>query len=776
MRRLALYPAPVLLIFLLAGWPALASAAQPATPEAASLPLPPRPLSAPAAATAWPHTLSENGATITVYQPQAVSWPDRGTLTARAAIAILRPGQKTPLIGTVVIALETMTDEAAGVVHLADPRLVSSHFPALDAAEAAALEGRLRAALPAAMQTRAVPLAAVQLSLHHSPVPSVPVDNKPPQIFISSRPASLVIFDGPPVLAPTGARGLAFAVNTNWDVFETDGTWYLLANGLWLSAHAITGPYTPITRLPPAFATLPADASFADARRFIPPRPAPASDLVPAIFVSTTPAEIIVTAGPLHFVPVQGTGLQRVENTAGTLFFDPALGTFYVLFSGRWFSAPALNGPWSFASDKLPADFAEISPASPEGAVLASVPGTVAAEEAVLKAQIPTTATLQRGSVQPSVIYSGPPHFAPIPGTAMLYAVNTAAIVLKVGPAYYVCQNGVWFTGPAPGGPWQLADSIPPAIGTIPPTFPDYNVTYVQVYDATPSTVTYGYTSGYVMGFVSAGVLVYGTGYYYPPVVMPGAIPIYYPYPYTYAGGVYYNPATGAWARGGSIYGPYATATGGRYYDPTTGTWAAGGAVYGPYGGAGAWSLYNPTSGSYAHASAAWSQGSGSASANWYNGRSGVTGSTSQNWNPYGRWGSSVVTGPNQTVHTESRSNAQGAAGAFSSSSGAQGAGYHNAVTGVRGGAAEGANGDIYAGRDGNVYRNTGSGWQSWNGGQWNPVTPPSGSGRLQSHEQSPEQGRGGGSAPATANYQQLQRDRLGREAGAGAFGRHFRH
>ena len=71
-------------------------------------------------------------------------------------------------------------------------------------------------------------------------------------------------------------------------------------------------------------------------------------------------------------------------------------------------------------------------------------------------------------------------------------------------------------------------------------------MTYVQVYAATPTTITYGYTAGYMMGYVSAGVLVYGTGFYYPPVIVPGPVPIYYPYPYTYAGSVWYNPSNEA--------------------------------------------------------------------------------------------------------------------------------------------------------------------------------------------------------------------------------------
>ncbi|MGH7079175.1 MAG: hypothetical protein ACREFU_13915, partial [Acetobacteraceae bacterium] len=85
MRRATLFLPAFLIVPFLAATPPSASAA--ATQPALSLPLPPTPLTAPAAANAWPRTLTENGATITIYQPQAVSWPDRRMLTARVAIA-----------------------------------------------------------------------------------------------------------------------------------------------------------------------------------------------------------------------------------------------------------------------------------------------------------------------------------------------------------------------------------------------------------------------------------------------------------------------------------------------------------------------------------------------------------------------------------------------------------------------------------------------------------------------------------------------------------------
>src|SRR6185437_2448970 len=102
-----------------------------------------------------------------------------------------------------------------------------------------------------------------------------------------------------------------------------------------------------------------------------------------------------------------------------------------------------------------------------------------------------------------------------------------------------------------------------------------------------------------------------------------------------------------------------------------------------------------------------------------------ISGSTNQNANAYSRWGSSTFSGANQTVDTRSQSNAQGSAGAFQSTTGAEGAGYHNAATGSSGGAVKTQNGDVYAGRDGNAYQHSDDGWSKWENGGWQPVTPP---------------------------------------------------
>ena len=707
----------------------------------------------------WPRTLSRNGASVTIYQPQAESWPNRQRLTARAAVALTPQGAAKPLLGTIELSLATNTDADAGIVDLSDPKLIATHFPALDTQQAAKLEAKLQDALPS-LEPRPVPLAAVLLSLQQGEAAPAPVNNDPPAIFYASGPASLVVFDGEPAMAPAGGAGVQAAVNTNWHVLGYQGKWYLLANGRWFAAEAATGPYKPAAQVPAALGSVPKDAVFADVHANLPARAAAPGTAAPAIFVSTKPAEIIVTEGKPDLQAVQGTGLQRVANTASTLFFYASEKKFYVLLSGRWFAASDLAGPWIYATPTLPGDFAMISADGPAAPVLASVPDTPQAQEAVLKSQIPTTATLKRGAAKPTIVYAGSPHFVPVPGTKIEYAANTASVVLRIEGKYFACVNGAWFTAAAPTGPWTLADSLPAAIRTIPPSSPLYPVTYVQIYGATPQAVTYGYTAGYMMGFVSAGVLVYGTGYYYPPYIVRGPVPIYYPYPCSYVGPVYYNSATGAWARGGTIYGPYGAASGARYYNPSTGAWAQGGAIYGPNGGIGGFSAYNPSTGSWAHGSASWGNGYGTANASGYNANTGRSASTNQNWNPYGRWGSSTFSGPNQTVNTQSRGNANGAAGSFNSSTGAQGAGYHNRATGNSGGVVKTANGDVYAGRDGNVYKHTDSGWQKYTGGAWNPVQKPASPTNRTSKKTA------GTSNPSHGTYQQLEQDRVGRQSG----------
>ena len=312
---------------------------------------------------------------------------------------------------------------------------------------------------------------------------------------------------------------------------------------------------------------------------------------VPQVFVSQKPAELILVQGGPQLEAIPGTSLSWVTNSDSDIFYYAPTAQWYFLVSGRWFSAATLGtGPWTYATPSLPADFANIPSDSPRAAVLSSVPGTPEANEAVAQAQMPHKADVNIATTTVNVVYGGPPQFTPISGTTMQYATNTSYQVIQASGNYYVCSNGVWFVSQSPNGPFAVATVVPQVIYTIPPSSPMYNVTYVQVYDVTPTTVTVGYTSGYNGAYVAAGVVMLGVGmamaYSYHPYYPPGfGYPVYYHPPYPYTGYGYhaaYNPYTGAYAHGYSAYGPYGGASAGAGYNPSTGTYARGASATGP--------------------------------------------------------------------------------------------------------------------------------------------------------------------------------------------------
>ena len=310
--------------------------------------------------------------------------------------------------------------------------------------------------------------------------------------------------------------------------------------------------------------------------------------------------------------------------------------------------------------------------------------------EARLKASIPTTARVETGSITPTVAYAGDAQFAPIETTDLSYATNTTDTVIKSESAIscFRTASGSWPTirmvhGNSPARCRTRSIEIPPSS-------PVYNATYVRVYDTEPDAVWYGYTMGYLYGFLAWGTYVYGTGWSYPPYWYNWAgyaYPIYYPRPATWGIGAYYNPVRGMYGRYGYAYGPYRGIAGARAWNPVTGTYGRAGAAWGPRGSAGFVGAYNP--------------------------RTGAGGFLAGGRNVYGAWKSAGVKRGSEWARVTARDNAAGGSSLRWNSS--NGGGF------IR----EGRRGDIYAGRDGNVYRNTGDGWQRFEGG-WQDVSGPS--------------------------------------------------
>lgn len=97
----------------------------------------------------------------------------------------------------------------------------------------------------------------VRASVTTSPGPPGAV----PRVYVSEVPAQLVLFDGPPRYAPIEGTRLSRATNADHEVL-LDGstrTFYIPAQGVWLSAPALDGPWSvvPAGALPPEVARVP---------------------------------------------------------------------------------------------------------------------------------------------------------------------------------------------------------------------------------------------------------------------------------------------------------------------------------------------------------------------------------------------------------------------------------------------------------------------------------------------------------------------------------------
>ena len=355
----------------------------------------------------WPRVFQKDKKQLTVYQPQVDYWNGYTNLHFRCAIAV-KGVLKQERFGVAEVDALTVTDHGARIVALV-PLKRELRFANTSDSELAALRRAVDELKPPGQaMTLSLDRVIAYLNPATQPVQQpVAVSLDPPRIFGSKTPASLVMFMGEPQFKPveTNRTDLLFALNTNWDVlYDSASRQYYLLNGEgWLTtADVLKGPWIPARTLPPSIYSLPNSENWAEARRRLPGKPA---KVAPIVFVTTEPAELILTDGDLRYMPVRGTRLLRVNNTESVLFLNPGDGQLYFLAAGRWFRGVSLNGPWSPASKDLPPDFAQIADDDPAAFVKAAVPGTREAQDAVLLASIPSTTTVQIANVTETLTF-----------------------------------------------------------------------------------------------------------------------------------------------------------------------------------------------------------------------------------------------------------------------------------------------------------------------------------------------------------------------------------
>ena len=496
----------------------------------------------------WPKTITaSNGAIIKIYQMQPESFSGN-QLKYRSAVSIQQNNTTDPVFGTFWALATVETDRDNRTLSILSVKIPNVKFASdSEADQLSYIKSLLEFQIPALSSNLQLdPItSSLEMRTEEKKV-SKDLNNNPPKIIFSNHPAMLVLIDGEPKLQNNAEWGVDVVVNSPFTIVKSNNTFYLYGAKKWFSSGAATGPYQLTNNIPYNFSKIEAaisNANNADPGFTTDTKGQSADGIIPEIIVSTQPAELIQTKGEANFNPIDGTSLLYVTNSDNDIFMDTNSQKYYVLVSGRWYVAPQLNtNNWQYiAANTLPADFSKIPEGSKKDNVLASVAGTDAAREAVMDAQIPQTAKVDRKNASTDVTYDGNPQFENINGTSMQYAVNTQNSVIRYRDRYYTVDKGVWFEAPTATGPWSVCVKRPEEVDIIPPSYPVYNMKYVYIYDSNPDWVYTGYTPGYLNAYIYGPTVVYGTGFYYRPWYGHH----FYPRPYTWGFGMQYNPWTG---------------------------------------------------------------------------------------------------------------------------------------------------------------------------------------------------------------------------------------
>jgi hypothetical protein len=593
---------------------------------------------------------------------------------------------------------------------------------------------------------------------------AVPEENAPP-VFYAAEAAELILLDGPPEWQPIGDNGLSYASNTGHELFLADERLYFLASGRWFKAPELTGPWIMTTELPPSFQDIPPESGDDSHPKSYVRKSVPGTkEAWEAALVATIPRKAQIVkgseaeldlgvnyAGDPVFAPIESTDIELAINTTfQVLRFD---GVYYLCHNATWLTSYSAHGPWKFA-DSIPEEFAAIPPSSP--AYNTTFVKIDASDDETVGYSY--TSGYEGAYVSEETVVYGTGHPSPAVTFTVMYGYHSG----WYGYPYY---------------PW------PPTYG------------YGSWYD--PDTGRYG-----------ESIVAYG--------------------PYGAAGSsAVYNPETGAYARGQAVWDNDEFAGRGYAYNPNTNTSIARNR-YVDFDENEGWSQNIARRGDeWRYAESEWEDGrmvtdfessygtegqvvrekqgdtivsegtitgenrsatfdsvidDGTVTGN-VQGSEGGSGTYDRTIDDGEITGGGTFTKDGQTIETDVTRTAEGVQRDFETSSGGQGKSVRSGDSSAF--AYESGSGDVYAGRDGNVYQKTDDGWSAVE----NPGTQ--GAARSERSGAAVEQLPAGGFATAgtesgsyqgysdraradySSNRSSLERDYQSRQNGFNRYGQH---
>ena len=523
-------------------------------------------------------------------------------------------------------------------------------------------------------------------------IPSEP----PPDVYYSTGEAELVSLDGEPGWEPIDQSGVLFAANTSHELYRVGEQFYLLLSGRWFQADSLDAPWAMTRQLPEAFRKIPPeDSDSAHPKSYVRKSVPGTREAWEAALVASIPrkSEIVKGsesaldldvnyAGEPVFTKIETTEIEMAVNTSfQVLRFE---GVYYLCHNAVWLRGFSPMGPWLYA-DSIPEEFGAIPPSSP--AYNTTFVKVNDSDEETISYEY--TSGYEGAYVSDSTVVQGTGYPSP-------------AVTLTIAYGIY---DGWWGYPYYPYYPW------PP---------------------------TYGYGSWYDPATGRYGEAVVGYG------------------PYGAAGGAaVYNPETGVYARGRAVWDSDEYAGRGYAYNPNTNTSIARNR-YVDFEDNEGWSESIARRGDeWLYSESRWEDGrmvteyessrgtegtvtrerqgdtivsegtitgeNRSATIDsviedgrytgQLQGSEGGTGTIDRELQNGEITGGSTFTKDGKTIETDVTRTAEGVQRQFDTSGGGQGVSLRSGEDSAF--AYQSGSGDVYAGRDGNVYQKTDDGWTS---------------------------------------------------------------
>jgi len=388
------------------------------------------PLVAQEAPKPWPRDYTIDAWKLRLHQPQVESW-NGDTIVARAALMVKPPNQTRERYGVIWFRAQTVVDRETRQVELRGMYVDKVYFAGVpDSGRKWGDSLRVRVGAV----DKLVGLDALEQSLaltraqagEGTPVDTNPtgtvVVNTPPQMVVAQAPTLLVLVDGEAAWRDVEGTTFQRLINTPVLIIREKGSenMYLRFAKGWMVAEGLQGEWLRTEEEVPEVFPMIMESAAEGGTDLMDEPAASLADAVEAgkdikVVVATKPTEIIETWGEPVLEPIAGTNLLWVSNTATDLFVDVATSDWIALISGRWFRSSTLEGPWRFEPyDSLPGDFTAIPATHEKSSVLASIPGSPQANEAVVANNTPQMATVVRAVATTTPFFDGEPQLKPI--------------------------------------------------------------------------------------------------------------------------------------------------------------------------------------------------------------------------------------------------------------------------------------------------------------------------------------------------------------------------